>query len=114
MPPARPVCPPSPRLVAMLMRLLQFSVCNEDVASFPFSAEKEAFKSSGRSPGSEGLHAVSPSPVLEPSGFLETGTLTHSGGTAPVSHRTSQLGPLRAPEAFKYEGSLESNATMKL
>jgi hypothetical protein len=46
--------------------------------------------------------AVSPSPAFNRVAFPETTTLTHSGGTAPVSHRTSPLCPYWAPEAYKY------------
>ena len=37
--------------------------------------------------------AVSPSPAFNRVALPETTTLTHSGGTAPVSHRTSLLCP---------------------
>jgi hypothetical protein len=38
--------------------------------------------------------AISPSPGFNRVALSETTTLTHSGGTAPVSHRTSLLGPI--------------------
>jgi hypothetical protein len=47
--------------------------------------------------------AVSPSPAFNRVAFPETATLTHSGGTAPVWHRTSLLCPYWAPEVYKYD-----------
>ena len=41
---------------------------------------------------------ASPSPIFRPSGAMKRNALTHSGGTAPVSHRTSLFMPQRAPE----------------
>src|SRR3569833_1388006 len=37
--------------------------------------------------------SASPSPSLRSSGLFEAVTLTYSGGTVPVLHRTSLLGP---------------------
>src|SRR5262249_40817091 len=53
----------------------------------------------GRSPGSEWLHALpaaSPSPA-DGRVVDRSGVLSHSGGTAPDSHRTSLLCPSWAP-----------------
>ena len=54
--------------------------------------------------------AVSPSPVFRPSGLSETATLYHSGGTAPVLHRTSLLCPcghLRLPSMQEADRDLQ-------
>src|ERR1043166_3569540 len=44
-----------------------------------------------------GPAAASPSPAFDGRVVVRSGVLTHSGGTAPDSHRTSLLFPSRAP-----------------
>jgi hypothetical protein len=56
--------------------------------------------------------AVSPSPAFNRVAFPETATLTHSGGTAPVLHRTSLLCPYWAPEVYKYARTKRRIASM--
>src|SRR6187200_2173029 len=52
--------------------------------------------------GQRGLLPVaSPSPAARLSGLSKRRAFTHSGGTAPDSHRTSLLGPSWAPKAAR-------------
>ena len=67
---------------------------------------KSAVTSPGRSPGSEGgssyCRTVSPSPVrVNRVAYCKRPTLTYSGGTAPVLHRTSLLSPCGRPRKLK-------------